>query len=246
MTEFNISLAGINIAVSALHDSTKEFCRDYITDAVPDFCIFIDQADIDKERMRSAAQDERDGIPVRKFSDRYLETLALCRKAAAKLIDYDTVLFHGSAVARDGKVYLFTAPSGTGKTTHTRLWLHEFSDAFVLNGDKPLLHAEDGRIMACGTPWQGKENLGCNRILPLEAICLIERSEENRIERVAQSEALTFLLKQTHMPEDPASVLKTLRITGKLCSPENNVRLYRLGCNMDPEAAHFSFGGMQE
>lgn len=245
MAEFNISLAGINIAVSALHDSTKEFCRDYITDSVPDFCVSVCRADIDAERVRSAAQDERDGIPVRDFSDRYLETLALCRMVAAKLIDHDTVLFHGSAVARGGKVYLFTAPSGTGKTTHTRLWLSEFPDAFVLNGDKPLLRAEDGRIMACGSPWQGKERFGCNRMLPLEAICMIERSEENRIERVGQSEALAFLLKQVHMPEDPGSVMKTLRIIGRLCSPDNKVRLYRLGCNKEPESAHFSFRGMQ-
>ena len=72
------------------------------------------QSDIDFERERSAAEDSTAGIPVRKYSDGYLETLAIYRKIADQMLDYDTILFHGSCVSVDGDGYLFTAKSGTG------------------------------------------------------------------------------------------------------------------------------------
>ena len=65
---------------------------------------------------------------MRKYSDIYLETMAVYRKIEDKLLDYDTILFHGSAVAVDGVGYLFTAKSGTGKSTHTRLWREMLSE----------------------------------------------------------------------------------------------------------------------
>ena len=101
---------------------------------------------------------------------------------AARLIDFDVLLFHGSVVAVDGQAFLFTAKSGTGKTTHTRLWLKQIPGCHVLNGDKPLLLFRNDGIYACGTPWQGKENYGTNEILPLKSICLFNRDIKNHKE----------------------------------------------------------------
>lgn len=240
MTRFTFSVAGVPIAASVLYPSTRSFCSDYLTDESPAFSVEITQADINDERVRSNRQDVLDGIKPRYFAAAYLETLALYREIAASLLDYDTVIFHGSAIGVEGRAVLFTAPSGTGKTTHTRLWLEEIPGAHVVNGDKPLLRIMDDRVLACGTPWQGKENYGCNEILPLEAICILERSDENWIHQIGIDEALSTLIKQTHRPDEPELMIKTLSVIGKM----DGLRFYRLGCNMDREAARVSYNGI--
>ena len=243
MTDFTISLAGVPARVEAIYPETERFCRDYLSEEAPKFTVKIDQADIDSEREKSAREDEIEGLPTRSFSDRYLERLAVYRKLAKELLSYDTLLFHGSVVAYGGKAYLFTALSGTGKTTHTRLWLKNIPDCHVLNGDKPLLRVEGERVLACGTPWQGKENYGCNEILPLEAICILERDATNHIEPVSFGDAMGTLIQQSNRPQETPLLLKTLDLIGRL---DKRVRFYRLGCNMEDEAAFVSFRGMTD
>ncbi len=113
----------MKIAVTSLYDEVHRLCADYrIPGPAADFSVKISRSDIDYERMKSAREDEIEGIPIRQFSDGYLETLAVYRRIAEKMPEYRTLLFHGSCVAVDGAGYLFTAKSGTGKSTHTRLW----------------------------------------------------------------------------------------------------------------------------
>lgn len=131
MNAFKIRLADKVIAVSALHGYIADYCRGYISDDTPDFAVQITQSDIDYEREKSRREDIKEGIPIRNFSDEYLETLAVYRKIAEKMIDYDTILFHGSVIAIDGIGYLFTAKSGTGKSTHTRLWRDLFGERAI-------------------------------------------------------------------------------------------------------------------
>ena len=176
MTAFTISLAGFPIRIEALYESTMRFCADYLCSEQPLFHIRMDETDLDREREKSDRERELEGLPPHRFSDAYLETLAVYRKIAAALLQKDVLLLHGSVMAFEGKAYLFTAPSGTGKSTHCRLWLSEIPGAYVLNGDKPLLRVEADQVFACGTPWQGKENYGRNEILPLEAICILARN----------------------------------------------------------------------
>ena len=238
MVDFTISLAGIPIGVSGIYPSTLSLCKDYLTDELPAFTVVMTQEAICAERSFSARQDELAGIAPRRFSDSYLESLALYRAIAERLIGYDIVVFHGSALVVEGEAFVFTAPSGTGKTTHTRLWLDQIPGAYVLNGDKPLLRFDSDRILVCGTPWQGKENYGCNEILPLRAVCILERSSENTIMKITLSEALESLLRQTYTPKN--ELLKALRLINKF----STANLYRLGCNMEPEAAWVSYRGM--
>ena len=100
------------------------------------FTIVTTQSDIDFEREKSAREDTKEGIPIRHFSDAYLETLAVYRKIADHLLSCDTLLFHGSVIAVDGEGYLFTAKSGTGKSTHTRLWREYFGERAVMVNDE--------------------------------------------------------------------------------------------------------------
>ena len=171
-----------------------------------------------------------------------METLAVYRKIAVGLLDHDVFLMHGSAVAVDGQGYLFTASSGVGKTTHTRLWLAHIPGASVVNGDKPLLRFSDGGVEVCGTPWAGKEGMNANVAVPLRAICVLERGAENRIAPLPFLEAYPILLQQSYRPADAAALQKTMQFVRRL---GERVKLYRLACNMEPDAARVSYEGMK-
>ena len=238
MTAFTISLAGFPIRIEALYESTMRFCADYLCSEQPLFHIRMDETDLDREREKSDRERELEGLPPHRFSGAYLETLAVYRKIAAALLQKDVLLLHGSVMAFEGKAYLFTAPSGTGKSTHCRLWLSEIPGAYVLNGDKPLLRVEADQVFACGTPWQGKENYGRNEILPLEAICILARDSSNHIATLSFHDAFPVLLAQCNRPPEAEALLHTLKLAERLGML---TRLYRLGCNMEPEAALVSF-----
>ena len=242
MVQFTITVAGISAEIHALYSSTKTFCQDYLSNDVPLFSVTITQQDIDYERNKSEKESRLTGNPVLHYKDSYLETLAVYRKLTEKLLHYHIILFHGAVLTMEEKAYLFTAPSGTGKTTHIHLWKQVFGNSVsILNGDKPLLKITQDGIFACGTPWQGKENEGENRIVPLKAICILERSETNRIESMTFSQAFPVLLQQTYRPTKTEAFIKTMKLIREL----HQVDLYRLGCNMNSEAAEVAYVGMQ-
>lgn len=242
MIEFTIGLADQAVGVRANYESTRDFCRDYLTTKEPDFSVDICREEIDFERQKSAREDVLEGIPVREFSDAYLETLAVYRKIADKMLYHDTLLFHGSAIAVDGEGYLFTAQSGTGKSTHSRLWREVFGDrAVMVNDDKPLLRITDKGVEVFGTPWNGKHHLGANLSAPLKAICLLERGTENQIREIPFREALPMLLQQSYRPTAAKEMNKLLDLLDRMT---HRCAFYRLQCNMDRRAALLSYGAM--
>ena len=241
MYDFVLELAGVPILVEALHETTRDFCADYLTDAEPRERIVLTQDDIDAERRRSAEHDERDGVPVRDYSDAYLETLALYRRAADVLLAYDVVVFHGVVMGLEGKAYIITAPSGTGKSTHASYWLKQVPGAYVLNGDKPLLAVRDDEVIAYGTPWRGKERIGVPGSLPLAGLCIIERADEHQIERIEPREALPVLIQQTHRPSTPEGLVKGVEIAGRIGAL---VPLWRLGATLNEQSALVSSQAM--
>ena len=242
-----VKIAGKIIEISPLYDYIADYCKSYITDGIPDFKVRITQSDIEFERAKSAAEDRKEGIPVRYFTDEYLETLAVYRKIAEQMSSCDTILFHGSVIAVDGEGYLFTAKSGTGKSTHARLWREVFGDrAVMVNDDKPLLRITKDGVIAYGTPWDGKHRLSSNTSVPLRGICILERSAKNHIVRLDSKEQLRsaypMMVQQTHKSSNPASARKTMELIDKLVEV---VPIYRLSCNMEPEAAKMAYEGMQ-
>ena len=185
-------------------------------------------------------------IPVQSEENRNkeLELLAVYRRIAEQMPFRDTFLFHGSAVAVDGAAYLFTARSGTGKSTHTRLWREMLGDrAVMVNDDKPLIRLTEDGAVVYGTPWNGKHRLGANISVPLKAVCILERAKQNTIRAITREEAFPMLIQQSYRPLDPAALAKTLSLVDRL---SRTVSLYRLGCNMDPEAAELSYNIMKE
>ena len=232
------------IEINSMHPMIHEQCREYRAAGVPDFRIEITPSDIVFEREKSAQADKAEERAIQFYSDGYLETLAAYRKIAERMPEYDTVLFHGSCVAVDGAGYLFTAKSGTGKSTHTRLWRELLGDrAIMINDDKPLIRISDSGAIIYGTPWDGKHHLSNNIAVSLKAICILERAKENAILPVTREEALPMLIQQTYRPADPLTLAETLTLIDRLGM---EVKLYRLRCNMDISAAKLSYGTMKE
>ena len=221
------------IEITSIYQYVHQLCEEYAFTGEADFAVETAQKDIDAEREKA----EREG-----FSDAYLETLAVYRKIADKMLDYDTVLFHGSAIAVDGEAYLFTAKSGTGKSTHTRLWRELFGErAVMINDDKPLIRITDTGAFVYGTPWNGKHRLGTNTSAPLKAVCVLTRAETNGIKKTDKRAVYPMLLQQTNRPCDAAKMIKTFSLIDGLAA---RTELYILGCNMEPEAARVSYEGM--
>ncbi len=244
MTSFKLKLADQVIFVECLYESTKKFCKEYLVDCEPEsFSVKVEQADIDAEREKSDRERELEGLAPFVPSDPYLETLALYRKIADNLIDYDVILFHGSSLAMDGNGYIFTAKSGTGKSTHTRLWRQVFGDRVeMVNDDKPLIKVDANGAVVYGTPWCGKHCLGNNTSAPLYAIVSLERGKENLIRKTDSRSIFPKLLKQTYRTQNPIRLQKTLMLLDML---SRNVGVFELECNMDPEAATVAYEGMK-
>lgn len=236
-------IADKTIKISSLFDDVHKLCCDYLSDGDADFSVSSNENDINLERTRSAQEDVRQGRKVINFADSYLETLVIYRKIAEKMIDYNTLLFHGSAVAVDGRAYLFCAKSGTGKSTHTRLWREYFKDkAIMVNDDKPLLRLVGNCVHVCGTPWNGKHRIGNNISVELGAICFLDRAENNRIEPVPANLALPMLLQYCYKSSDKSRLTHTLGLLNEI---KNRVNLYSLHCNMNTDAVTTAYNAMK-
>ena len=227
-----IKIAGLVIDVKNKYKHFEDYCREFEFDGKPHFSVKVPSS-----VMKEVTKKNPD------FSDGYLETLEIYRIICRKILKYDAMLMHCAAVAVDGEAYLFTAKSGTGKTTHINLWREKFGDRFVVvNGDKPILRIRGDKFYACGTPWRGKENYGHNIVAPIKAVCILERGEKNEIEKIAPHEAISTVLTQTLRTNDMYEMEKMLVLIDKLLA---SVPFYRLRCNMDAEAADVSYNGMQ-
>ena len=244
MAQFRIEIAGYTGRIDSLFESTRDYCRKYLTEGEPDFSVSVTREDLafEQEALRQEAQEE--GIKVRRFTDPFLERTSIQRKFAEFLFVQNVLMTHGSTVAVDGKAYLFTARCGIGKSTHTRLWRQVFGDrARMVNDDKPFLKLTEEGVLACGSPWSGKHGLDENMTVPLQGICILERGKENRIAPIPPEEALPMLLHQSYCPlnENKWDCFESL--VKKLAE---RTPLWRMYCNMDPTAAEVSHKVMSE
>ena len=227
-------LAGLTIGIDSLYSEVHAMCAPYSAEGPADFSVSTGQEDIGLE-----AQKADPGIV---FTDSYLETLAVYRKIAEKLPYYGAFLMHGSCVAADGYGYIFSAKSGTGKSTHAALWRKLLGDrAVMVNDDKPLVRCVDGCTMAYGSPWDGKHHLSSDVSVPLKAVCFLERAETNRIERLSHAEALPLMVRHVYRPSDPEALQKTMELLGSL-----DIGFYHLQCNMEISAARLAFSEMSD
>ena len=245
MTEsrsFTIQLADKRIRIKQLYDGIREYCKEYIvSDSSADLTIQTTTEDIAYERQCS---NKEAGINGEVYTDAYLETLAVYRKIAEWMPMQDTLLLHGSVIAVDGKAYLFTASSGTGKSTHTRLWREFFGNrAVMINDDKPLLWITKDSVIAYGTPWDGKHRLSTNTHAPVVGICILRRGKENKIREITAREAYPMLLQQCYRPMDKQAMIRTMQVLDQL---KERVSFYELYCNISQEAVEVAYNRMKK
>ena len=242
MIDFVIRIAGVTVGASVFYDTTREYCQKYLCNEALDVCVSILSEDIEKERKMSRQEALAEGLSIPNFSDSQLEITALQRKIADCLFECEILLFHGSVISVDGNAYLFTAKSGTGKSTHTRLWREVFgTKAVPVNDDKPFLRIRKDDVIVYGTPWNGKHKIGNNISVPLKAICVLERGAVNSIASLNKKDVLPLLVQQSYRPNSPQKTLQYLELIDRLTQ---NVEFYKLSCNMNPDAAIVAYEAM--
>lgn len=159
------------------------------------------------------------------------------------VLKFDGILLHSSCIVVDGVAYAFSADSGTGKSTHTQLWLKRFGDrAHILNDDKPCIRKIDGKIYACGTPWSGKYDYSTPAVVPLGGICFLSRSETNQIKPADTGRAIYNIFSQTIRRLGENGMNKLMDNLNELFKL---VPIYDLGCNMSDEAVLCSYNAMK-
>lgn len=203
----------------------EQFMTDYLTDEEADFFIDLDIEFLEKKRSLKP-----DGFHIG-----YTEYLEIYRVICEYITNRDGMLMHGAVIEYEGAAYMFTAPSGTGKTTHIKQWKKAFRDKVkIINGDKPIIRLVDGEYIVYGTPWCGKEHYNRNTKAPLRGIVLLSRGEENSISKVSSEIFNEFLIKQVYIPKNPQKMIKALDFADKMFQ---SVPLYSLKCNISPDAA---------
>jgi len=242
MAEFKMKIAGYTARVYSLFDSTRDYCKNYLSAEEPDFSVTVTRENLVFEQRELDEEALLEGMRRRVFSDPFLERAAIQRAFADFLLERNILMLHGSTLAMDGRGYLFTAKCGTGKSTHTRLWRQVFGDrAVMVNDDKPFVLVGQDQVWVSGAPWSGKHGLDTNITVPLQGICILERGPENRIRPVQPEDALAMLLHQTHCPAGREE--KTLALVKQMTS---QVPLWQMACTKDPQAAHIAWEAMHD
>jgi hypothetical protein len=205
-------------------------CKEYLTQTKDNSADIIIRADL-YNFNRWPELSENDAI--------YMESSA---QFYFNLLFFNGMMLHSSCVVVDGKAYLFSAPSGVGKSTHVKLWLSFLKDrAFILNDDKPALRIVDSEVRAYGTPWSGTEDISVNSGYPVGGIAVLKRGEENSIRSLTPQEAFFDLVDQSHRSLTGNARDRFFKILDHIL---RNVKLYELKCNMDISAALLSYATM--
>jgi len=203
-------------------------CKDYIAD--------FEKSDITAVTDENAVLKEKEMVPAAPIET--CESLCIYRAIAEQLPQFDRFVFHGAAIEHGGNAYLFTAPSGTGKTTHINLWKKYLgNNVNIINGDKPIINVADNPIIY-GTPWAGKEGYQRNVSAPLKAICILKQGKTNNITRLKTADALNHIMRQVYMPHNVQALSKTLALIGKIIE---NIPVYMLECDISEEAFRTSY-----
>lgn len=229
------NIADLNISINPLNDEIKKRILPYIVNSDSfDFEVKVSQNDIADYIANS-----------KQYCSSFMAetTLILTQICNRILENYNGFFFHSSSLMLDDKGYVFTAVSGTGKSTHTALWRKLFKDKVVMiNDDKPIIRKKDGVFYVYGTPWMGKSDIGNNVKAPVKAVYILQRGEKNSAVRVKPGAVFKNILEATVVPTDRENMEKLLELLDEFFS---SVPLFLLTCNMDIEAAQVAYNAAE-
>ena len=185
--ELTVALAGVPVRISLRSPAYAACFQPFLAGTDP-----IADVRVPESALKQAAPHYEAGT-----TPEQIEYLELGPHACDALLPYSRMLFHGAAILWCGRAWIFTANSGTGKTTQYMLWKLCFGrEVQILNGDKPLLEFREDSIVVHPSPWCGKEGLGSLDSAPLGGLILLKQSGENRMRRLQPAEAAGPLLTQ--------------------------------------------------
>ncbi len=220
------NIADLNIHISPIYKTTKKRLEPYLSDETAyDFDICIHKDEIDEYIRQS------DGPCTSVNAE---STVILTRICNTVLERFEGFFFHSSSLMLDGEAYVFSAPSGTGKSTHTALWRKYFGGKVtMINDDKPIIRKINDKFYVCGTPWMGKSNIGNNIKAPAKVVYILQRGVENKAVKVNPGDVFKQILQATVVPADKENMSRLLSLLNEFFS---SVPLYLLTCNTDIEA----------
>jgi hypothetical protein len=148
----------------------------------------------------------------------------------------DTILIHSSVIRCDGKGYLMTAPSGTGKSTHTHLWYTTIPGCDLMNDDNPIIRVlPGGDAIVYGSPWSGKTPCYRNIQAPIGGIVNLKQRPENSIRKLKAVEAFTILLPACSSMKWDSRVYRG--VCDSITKFIQKCNVWELGCLPNSEAA---------
>lgn len=239
---FTVELADIPIEIICRYPKNKAFFREYLSDKKPVAFCEPSAEDLSILRKTFFWFEKHEGRVPREPDNAYIENVTLNWLLCELLVSHDVLQLHGSALCMDGEAYIFIAPSGTGKSTHARLWREVYRERVkMINDDKPLLRIKDNGIMVYGSPWDGKHRLSSNMSAPLKALVVLNRGTENRIVRISSQDAFPVIFRQAHTSPNSVQCHKIMKMEDILLK---GAPCYRMSCNMEQNAAKTAWAGI--
>lgn len=149
------------------------------------------------------------------------------------------IAIHSSTIVSQGRGVLFLGESGTGKSTHTRLWRENIDDVRLLNDDSPIVRIVDGELRVYGSPWSGKTHCYKAQHYPIAGFCRLSQAPHNVIHRLSSIMAIGALL-----PSCPPAFAHDVELQDMICSTLGQMLklapVYHLECLPNAEAAYLS------
>lgn len=240
---FRCTIAGITCFIEYRDERVLSFYADYHPQVVPQ----AEAADITVPYREDAVRQVIAGMPDAHES--FVEWQLAYDPVSRGMLRFNRLTFHGACVEFNGKAYIFTARSGTGKSTHIKLWRRYLgSPVKIVNGDKPIISIDGGSkgsstpiIKACGSPWAGKERWQRNVQVPLGGICILNRGTDNTIRKASTQEALDDLINRIYLTSDQFEASRAMDLLDAIL---RYVPIYMLSCDMSEDAVRASFEGM--
>ena len=229
-------IADLIVEYTAKYDELKRLSEQFIYNGERETDITLSVTDKQLENMLSRSVEGTTICGI--------ENLAMSSEFNRAAIKYGVMLVHSSALIYNNGAYLFSADSGVGKSTHTKLWLKAFGDkVHIMNDDKPVVRLYDDHAQAYGTPFDGGSGIALNERYPLKAIIFVERGEENSVRIPDNKEIIQKLYFQTARMVNRETAEKMLVNMERLL---HLTKFYILTCNMDISAAYTAYNSIIE
>lgn len=229
-------IADLDILINPLYEYTRNRLAPYISDNKHiDF-----EINITNDKILNFSQ-----IQSNPCSPGIAESTLILNELCNRVLrDFDGFFFHSSSLKLDNEAYVFSAPSGTGKSTHTSLWRRHFGNRVtMINDDKPIIRKKDGVFYIYGTPWMGKSDIGNNIKSTVKAVYILQRGAKNSAVRVRTGEVFKQIFEATLVPSNRTVMSTLLSLLDEFFT---SVPLFLLTCNTEEDAVTVAYNIAKE